>query len=120
MLKKARIILSLLFFCCYSYVLAENPSPGQQPGAQAQRYKEDVQQQRQKLEYKQPKKPEIKVEEKESEPTKGGVSFLLKEVKVSGATIFKPQDFRQICVPYLNKNVTFYDMDQVAKKIEGK
>ena len=49
-----------------------------------------------------------------------GFSFILKEVKVTGSTIFKPQDFKAIYEPYLNKKVTFQDMDAVSKKIESK
>jgi len=110
----------LFFFTYLNSTFAQNPPPGQEPGAQAQRYKEDVQQQKQKLEYKKPKKPEIKVEKEKAEPVKTGPSFLLKEVKIIGSTIFKQQDFRQIYEPYINKKVTFQDMQAVSGKIESK
>ena len=94
--------------------------PGQEPGAQAERYKSDVDKEKKRLEQKKPKAPEIKIEEKKAEPAKGGVSFVLKEVKVIGSTIFKPQDFRQFYEPYLNKKVTFQDMQALSGKIESK
>ncbi len=120
MFKNVRIILPLFLFCLYSYALAADPPPGQEPGAQAERYKYDVDKEKKRLEYKKPKAPEIKIEKEKAEPEKGGASFVLKEIKVTGATIFKPQDFRQIYEPYLSKKVTFQDMQEVSGKIEAK
>ena len=122
------LYINVIIFCLTVFLsavpmsgFAQDPSPGQEPGAQAQRYKEDVEQQKQRLEYKKLKKPEIKVEKEKAEPVKkGGTAFLLKEVKVTGSTIFKERDFQPIYEPYLNKKVTFQDMDMVSKKIESK
>jgi len=116
----AVLVMFFLVFTCDCKVYAQDLPPGQEPGAQAQRYKEEVEQQKQKLEYKKPKSPEIKVEKGKAEPVKTGPSFLLKEVRVTGSTVFKPQDFQPIYGPYLNKKVTFQDMQAVSGKIESK
>jgi len=120
MLKNVRIILPLFFLSLYSYALAADPQPGQEPGAQAERYKYDVEKEKKRLEYKKPKAPKIEIEKEKAEPAKGGVAFVLKEVKVTGATVFKPQDFREIYESYLNEKVTFYDIDAISKAIESK
>ena len=118
--NKTLIVLFSFFFCFCSHAWAADLPPGQEPGAQAERYKYGVDKEKKKLEYKKPKAPEIKIEKEKAEPAKGGASFVLKEVKVTGATIFKPQDFRQIYESYLNKKVTFQDMQVVSGKIESK
>ena len=83
-----RIILALFFFCFYSYALAADLPPGQEPGAQAERYKYDVDKEKKGLEYKKPKVSEKKMEQGKVEPAKGGASFVLTEVKITGATFF--------------------------------
>ncbi len=98
---------------------ADLPS-GQEPGAQAERYKYDVEKEKKRLEYKKPKAPKIEVEKEKVKPVSEGPSFILKEVNVTGSIVFKPQDFRQIYEPYLNKKVTFQDMQAVSGKIESK
>jgi hemolysin activation/secretion protein len=117
-------VISFLFLSSHN-ILAQapppqNPSPGQEPGAQAERYKYDVEKERKRLEYKKPKAPKIEIEEEKVKPAVEGPSFILKEVNVTGSTIFKPQDFRQIYGPYIGKKVTFQDMEAVSGKIESK
>ncbi len=118
--NKSLIVLLLFFFCHYSYVLAADLPSGQEPGAQAERYKYDVEKEKKRLEYKKPKAPKIEVEKEKVKPVSEGPSFILKEVNVTGSIVFKPQDFRQIYEPYLNKKVTFQDMQAVSGKIESK
>ena len=120
MLIKVRIIIFLFFFFFYSYALAADPPSGQDAGAQAERYKYDLQKEKERLEYKMPKSPEIKIEQEKSKPAAEGPSFVLKEVKVTGSTVFKPQDFKLAYQSYLNKKVAFDDLDLVSKKIESK
>jgi hemolysin activation/secretion protein len=114
------LVIFILVFAYDGKVFAQEPPPGQEPGAQVERYREDAEREKQRLEYKKRKAPEIKVEEAKPKPVSEGPSFALKGVKVSGSTIFKEQDFRQIYEPYINKNVTFQDMQAVAGKIESK
>lgn len=121
-----RITLFVLFFVISflfsssQNIFAQNPPPGQEPGAQVERYKYDVEKEKKRLEYKKPKAPKLEVEKEKAKPVSEGPSFILKEVNVIGSTIFKPQDFKAIYELYLNKNVTFQDMDIVSKKIESK
>ena len=93
-------VISFLFLSSQD-ILAQNPPPGQGPGAQAERYKYDVEKEKKRLEYKKPKAPKIEVEKEKVKPIVEGPSFILKEVNVTGSTIFKSQDFRKIYEPYL-------------------
>ena len=114
------IFIILYSAISYTQIFAADAPPGQDPGAQAERYKYDVDKEKQRLEHKIPKAADIKIEREKAVPTEGGVSFELKEIKVTGSTIFKQQDFRQIYEPYLSKKVTFSDLNVISKKIESK
>ncbi|MCK9603973.1 MAG: hypothetical protein M0R66_06425 [Candidatus Omnitrophica bacterium] len=124
-MNAAKLIFVLAFAVSFLFlssqnVLAQNPPPGQEPGAQAERYKYDVEKEKKELEYKKLKAPKIEVEKEKARPVAEGPSFILKDVKVLGSTVFKPQDFRKIYEPYLGKKVTFRDMQAVTEKIEAK
>ena len=120
MLKKIRIILPVLWCLFYSQALAADATPGQQPGAQAERYKYDVEKEKQRLEYKKSKAPDIKLEQEKAQPVSGGATFVLKEVVVTDSTVFKAQDFQPLYNAYINQKVTFQDMQLVCGKIEAK
>jgi len=116
----------LSIFCLVIFLLtvpipgfAQEP-PGQEPGTQAERYKEDVKRERQQLEHKERKRPEIKVEEEKPGFPATGPSFILKEVKVTGSTVFKLQDFQPIYQSHLNRKVAFQEMQELSGKIESK
>ena len=117
---KLGIFIILYSAISYTHIFAADVPPGQEPGAQAERYKYDVDKEKQRLEHKTPKAPDIKIEKEKAMPVEGGVSFELKEIRVTGSTIFKQQDFRKIYEPYLGKKVTFSDLDAISKKIEFK
>ena len=119
-LKYISIFIILYGVVSYAQVFAADAAPGQDPGVQAERYKYDVDKQKQELEQKTPKAADIKIDEEKALPAEGGASFELKEIKVTGSTIFKQQDFQQIYASYLGKKVTFSDLDAISKKIEAK
>ena len=114
------VVLILFIFAYHEQALAQSPPPGQEPGAQAERYKYDVEKEKKRLEYKKPKAPKIEVEKEKVKPVTEGPSFVLKEVNVTGSTVFKPQDFRQIYEPHLNKKITFKDLQDIVEKIKAK
>lgn len=110
-----------LFFPVFlNTAFAQNTPPGQEPGAQVERYKKDVEQEKQRLEYKQRKAPEIKIEEEKPKPVTEGAWFTLKEIRVTGATIFSPQDFVPLYQPFLEKKVTFADIESIIEKIKAR
>jgi len=114
------IFIILYSLISYAQIFAADAPPGQEPGAQAERYKYDVDKEKQRLEHKTPKAADIKIEGEKAMPAEAGVAFELKEIKVTGSTVFKQQDFRPIYEPYLGKKVTFSDLDAISKKIESK
>ncbi len=99
-------------------IFADNPPPGQQPGPLGQRLQQESQQLKKQIEQRAAKVPEIQKEEKKQVPApKAKVSFLLKEVVITGATVFKTKDFFAIYQPYLNRTVTLKDINLIVDKI---
>lgn len=114
-------ILSL-FFIFTEVSMAEAPPPvpsGQSGGAQASRFRDESVSEKKAYEKKKPKAPEIKIEEENAKPVEKGPAFVLKSVAVTGSTIFKAEDFEPIYKPYLDKSVTFQDMDNIAESISS-
>lgn len=111
-------LIGVLFY--FSSLFAQNPPPGQEPGAQAERFRKESEQKKEGLEKKPVKAPEIEVQKEPEKPMAEGISFVLKEVKITGATIFKPADFRSIYQPYLDKKITFKDIETIIEKIKAK
>ena len=44
----------------------------------------------------------------------------MKDVEITNSTIFKPEDFRPIYQPFLDKKVTFKDLDLIVARIKSK
>jgi hemolysin activation/secretion protein len=75
--------------------IAQNLPPGSQPGAQGSRFQAESEQEKKRLEKKKIQAPQITIEKEKAKPSEvAGLSFLLKKVKVTGATVFKPEDLR--------------------------
>lgn len=127
MIKRRRIIAYLIFlpaavFVFFCPVFPQNPPPSTDSGAQAERYRLDTEEEKERLEYKQRKAPVEITEEKEEQPAPAGeaVSFTLKKINISGATVFNPEELFPIYQPYINKKVNFRDMETITKKIKAK
>ncbi|MCX5699007.1 MAG: BamA/TamA family outer membrane protein [Candidatus Omnitrophica bacterium] len=119
-MPRTAIIILVIFL---SFVLlplqanAENPSPGDEVGAQAERFKAQSQREREQLQ----KAKSLKVEiEKKKALVPHKPAFILKGVEVIGNTILRPEDFRPVYEPYLSKQVTFDDLDVIVEKINKK
>lgn len=123
MMKAFKLISLIIITILFSPILllAQTSPIGADAGAQAERYKEDIQQEKERIEYKEPKAAEIEVEkEQEVKPAMEGASFVLKGVKITGTTIFKPEYFQPFYQPYLEQNVTFADLEEIMQKIKDK
>ncbi len=116
---KITVVLFIAVFFCGS-VFAQNPPPGSDAGAQAQRYKTGVDEEKKRLEFKKPKTPDIMVEEEARKPVAAGATFVLKKIMISGATVFNPEDFFSIYKPLIGQVVSFSDLDNVIALIKVK
>jgi hemolysin activation/secretion protein len=125
--KNRKLFFILLFavsflFSNTSLVLAQNIPPGAEPGAEAERFREQSERQKQEFEGKALKIPKIEVPQKEEKPSLPGLSFVLKEIKISGSTIFASKEllsiYQDIYTNYYNKEVTLQDMQKIAQKIQ--
>ncbi|MBF0523213.1 MAG: ShlB/FhaC/HecB family hemolysin secretion/activation protein [Candidatus Omnitrophica bacterium] len=112
------------FFCAVAAlvftsqnIFADNIPVGQSSGAEAQRFKDQTERLRKMLEAG-VKPPYVYVPPKEEKPAGPNVPFILKEVTVTGSTIFKSQELALVYQPYLNKEVAIKDLNDIAKKIE--
>ncbi|MCX5709192.1 MAG: hypothetical protein NT088_00435 [Candidatus Omnitrophica bacterium] len=102
------------------FAFAQNIPPGQEPGAESERFRKESEQKKIDLEKKKAKAPEIQVEEEKAPPTPEGQSFLLNDVKVTGSTIFKPEDFKPLYENFIGKKVTYRELDFIINKIKDK
>lgn len=114
-------ILLSLFLSSTSIAQAPPRTPsGDSPGAQVSRFKEESELEKKKLERKEPKAPQIDIEEEAKKSAiEGGSSFILNDIKVTGSTLFEPDHFRKAYEPYLGKKVTYQDVDDIAAKIKS-
>ena len=117
----AIVFLSLIFavFFTASTVSAQNIPPGQDAGAQSERFQKETEQKKEELEKKKVKAPEIEFKEKEEAPKAKGPSFVLKEIKITGTTVFRPEDFFVFWQPYIGKEISFSELEAIAEKIRA-
>jgi len=94
--------------------------PGSQPGAEASRFEAEVQRQKKRVEQKKPKPPEIEVPEEKPAPEEGQISFTLKEVIITGSTLFKPEDLKPLYEEYVGKKVSSRDLSEITERIKAK
>lgn len=119
LLRQVSVVVSFLLFFCLQ-VHAQNPPPGSDAGAQAQRYRTGVDDEKKRLEFKKPKTPDITIEEEPQAPSEEGVSFVLKEIDISGSTVFTREDFQSLYRSFIGHSVTFADLDNVISLIKAK
>lgn len=98
-----------------------NIPPGQDAGSQDKRFRDEAMEVQLRSAMKREKPPPIEIEKKEAPPSAGeGVSFVLTEIKITGATLFSPEDLRPIYQPYLQKQVTFKELQAIAETLKEK
>ncbi|MFA5271770.1 MAG: ShlB/FhaC/HecB family hemolysin secretion/activation protein [Candidatus Omnitrophota bacterium] len=124
-MKKNPLILAIPAIIFTTIVTSQIPSfaqesPGQGIGPSAERFKKESEQLQKDLQQKEVTPPKIKIEEPKSQAVPEGVSFTLKEVTVTGSTLFKPEVFTPIYSPYLEKTVNYKDLDDIMTKIKAK
>ncbi|MDO8489721.1 MAG: ShlB/FhaC/HecB family hemolysin secretion/activation protein [Candidatus Omnitrophota bacterium] len=120
-MKNENLVLFLVVifvFFCISLAFAQ---PGQEPGAQAQRLQNESEAKEKALSRKKIKPAEILVpEEKEKAvAVKEQISFTLTQIRVTGLTVFTPQQIEPLYTYYVNQKVTFKNIDDIASKIKA-
>jgi len=113
------LLVSVLIFLPF-YVLAQDVSPGEQPSAQGSRFKSESEQDKKRTEKKKAKAPPIEIEKEKERPVPArGITFVLKNVKITGSTIFKPDDLFFAYKNYIGKQVAFNELDEIASAIRS-
>lgn len=103
-----------------AYAQPPQPRPGETPGAETTRLKTELERKRRALEEKEKKPPKIEVEEEKKAPFAEGVTFTLKEVRITGSTVFKADDFKVVYAPYLGKEVTSKELGEILDRAKAK
>ncbi len=115
------LLFFLLFFFLPFNAIAQNIPPGQEPETSASRFQGDAERRKAELQAKRLKAPQVELEEPASSaPQVSDVSFILKDVRITGSTIFKPEDFQVLYKEYIDKEVTLKDMNGIADRIKSK
>ncbi len=122
--KLAKLTLFLFFMgglVISAKALAEDLPVGAEPGAGAGRYQREFEQQKEKLEKEKAKPAEIEKKEEEKKPvSKEKIYLILKELKITGVTVFTAQELEPLYAPYIDKKVSFEEISAIAEKIKDK
>ena len=101
--------------------IAQNLPPSDQPGAQGSRFKAESEQGKKRLEKEKVQAPQIAIEKEKAKPSlEQGPSFVLKNVKITGFTIFKLEDLQPVYESYIGKLVTFKNLEDIAAGIKAR
>lgn len=120
-LAPALLCILVDLFVPYS-INAQPPNipSGDQSSAQASRFQSEAEMAKARVERKELKKPQIDIKEEESKPEpEAGPAFALKDVLITGSSVFKQDDLRDTYGSYIGKEVTFKDIDVIVKNIKG-
>jgi hemolysin activation/secretion protein len=119
LLKKVLLYpMAIVLFCC-PLASAAIP-PGDNIGAQSERFQADTKARKDFLEAKKVKKPKVEVEEPEKKKEQpSGVQFHLREVILQGATLFPAKELAPFYQPLLNQSVRFDDLNAAAQRIKA-
>lgn len=111
----------MLAFVAVFSAEAQGPPPGgQEAGAQGARFLQDTERKKAALEGK-PKIPLLEVKEgEEAAQIPDTVKFTLREVKITGSTIFDEAALRGTYESYIGKTVTFKDLNAIAAAVKDK
>ncbi len=111
----------LLIFLSPFNAIAQRIPSGQDTSASATRFQDEAERKRTALQSKGAKAPQIELEkEKPAAPPVSGVSFILKDVKITGVTLFKSEDFTPLYKRYIDKEVSFKDINDIVEQIKAK
>ncbi|MDO8675228.1 MAG: ShlB/FhaC/HecB family hemolysin secretion/activation protein [Candidatus Omnitrophota bacterium] len=110
----------LIFYLLFpsQRIWADDPPSGQEPGAQVERVQEESQKRKKQLEKAVIKMPPIQEEKEQGALQGAGVVFVLKEVNITGMTLFKPQVFLSAYKAYLDQTVTAKEINAVIDRIK--
>ncbi|MBM3245139.1 MAG: ShlB/FhaC/HecB family hemolysin secretion/activation protein [Candidatus Omnitrophica bacterium] len=115
--KSFLFLFACIFILLPSFSFAQDPPPGQGPGAEAERYQEQLESKEKALQKKPVGKPKIEIKKEELSRVPQ-LKFILKEVKITGATVFTQQDFYPVNQPYLNTEINQDGIEQLIGKIK--
>lgn len=114
-------VAALITFFIYSLgrpVFAQQP-PGEDVGAQGERFRQDMQLRQEELEREPVKPAPIEIEEPKVEPAPVTPSFVLNSIEVTGSTLFSREDFLFAYESHLGKEISFKELEEIAVRIKG-
>jgi Hemolysin activation/secretion protein len=121
---KRIVAFSLLGSALFLFIpsaIAQPPNipSGEQSGAQASRFQSEAERAKARVVKKDLKKPQIDIEEQKPAPeAEAGPAFMLKDIFVTGSSVFTPDELKKVYEPYIGKEKTFKDIEAIAQKIK--
>ncbi len=121
-LRPAFILASSLCFVLtvVPAAFSQNIPAGSQPEAQSSRQRRAFEEEKKRLQRSAPRPGQIESPEEQPSvrPAPSAAAFVLKAVKISGATLFGPERFRPAYKDYLGSSVTFADLERIAAAVK--
>ncbi|MFA6320396.1 MAG: ShlB/FhaC/HecB family hemolysin secretion/activation protein [Candidatus Omnitrophota bacterium] len=115
------ISISLIVILSPIKATAQNIPPGQGSEAAASRFQDEAERRKAALMTKEGKAPKVEVEEKKGPaPMVSEVTFVLKDLKITGSTLFKPEELLPVYHKYIGKEVSFKEIDEIVEQIKEK
>ena len=117
-----KLFLSLLGIALFFSLMASpaNAAPVNQIlGAQSERFNHQVEQDRKRLEEKSVTRPKVK-SKTQQEPVAASPSFILKEIHITGMTVFNPDDFKVFYQSLIGTTVSLKEIQIIADQIKAK
>ncbi|MDD5428834.1 MAG: ShlB/FhaC/HecB family hemolysin secretion/activation protein [Candidatus Omnitrophica bacterium] len=100
---------------------AQNIPPGADTEASARRFQDESERRAAELLTKKQKAPKIDVQEKKAPaPMVSEVTFVLRDLKITGSTIFTHEDLLPLYHKYIDKEVSFKEINGIVEQIANK
>lgn len=115
---KTRLLSFIFCVAIFPLSAAVAERAGEDVAAQAERYWQDTEKRKEAGKEK-ARLPEIEVEREKEVPAAKGLSFVLKDVIITGSTVFKTDYFRPVYQPYLGKKVSFKELEEISAKVRA-
>ncbi len=122
-MKKSYIVFVAFHIACLlvsgTNLHAQTVPPGQEAGPQAQRLREDIERRKAIFEEKKAG-PAPWVPEEAAQPAMLSKVFLLRNIKITGMTLFTSDQLRPLYQPLLGKEVVLADIQNIADSVKAR
>jgi len=116
--KILRVVAASLILIVPRCLYAQEVPRGEEPAAQAERFKETSGRDKERPWTKKKEISPIEVSKEKAAPLPSAGTFVLKEVAIAGATALRPAELQRAYEPYLNKEISIKELETIALAVE--